>query len=517
MRGRFAAGAPPMAAADYDAVVIGAGHNGLVCAACLAQSGQRVLVLESSPVVGGLAAAREFHPGFRAPVAHTVNHFSSRVARELDLARHGFRCPASPPAVTGFGDNGAPVSLSGDALRGVAERDRDAWREYSRLMRRFAAKLGPFWGKTMPRLGDNRAAGLATFAHLGLNLRLLGKRDMGELLRLVALPARDLMDEFFTDDALKVILSWDGLVGAKLAPRSPNSSVLTMLYRMSGEPGGPGLVEALRAAAGAAGVEIRTGSPVAAIEVDADAGGQRARGVRLASGEAIAAPAVVSCADPATTFFDLLGAGHLEIGFANRIRRLRNKGYVGKLHLALSELPRFPGLERPDGRIILAPALDAIELAYDDAKHGHGSQTPVMEIVIPSLADPSLAPPGRHVLSAHVMYVPYDVRDGDNEALRRTMTERAMDVIEKYAPGIREITLHREFLTPLDIEQAFGLRGGHWHHVEVAADQLLMMRPTYEAAQYRTPVPGLYLCGAGAHPGGDLTGYPGHNAAREIF
>jgi phytoene dehydrogenase-like protein len=507
----------PLSFSDYDSIVIGAGHNGLVCATCLARSGQRVLVLESSPDIGGLAAPREFHSGFRVPVPHTVNHFSRRVVAELELEKHGFRTSPEPATITALRERGKPVSVSGESVEGAAADDQDAYRGYARLMKRFAKKLDPFWQKTIPRIGENSAGELATFAHLGLNLRMLGKQDMREFLRLAALPTRDLMDEYFADDALKVALSWDGLIGGKLAPRSPNSSVITMLYRMSGERGGPGLVPALHASAAAAGVEIRTRSPVASIRIDADSSGQRATGVQLDNGETISAGSVVSSADPATTFLGLVGADHLEIGFTNRIRRLRNQGFVGKLHLALNRLPRFEGVEHPSGRMILAEKLDSIEFAFDDAKYGHGSESPVAEVVIPSLEDPSLAPDGQHVLSAHVMYVPNSPRDGDHDALRRTMTERSIALLERYAPGIRESIVDQEFLTPADIEQCFGTRGGHWHHGELAADQLLMMRPTYEAAQYRTPVPGLYLCGAGSHPGGDLTGYPGHNAAREIL
>lgn len=506
-----------MSSSDYDFIVIGAGHNGLVCATYLARSGRRVLVLEASADVGGLAAPREFHSGFRVPVPHTVNHFSRKVVADLELEKHGFRTSPGPATVTALRKDAAPVSVSGESPEGATAGDQDAFRAYSRLMKRFAAKLDPFWQKTIPRIGENSAGELATFAHLGLNLRMLGKQDMREFLRLAALPTRDLMDEYFEDDALKVALSWDGLIGGKLAPRSPNSSVITMLYRLSGERGGPGLVTALRSSATAAGVEIRTQSPVANIRIDADSNGQRATGVQLENGETVTAGSIVSSADPATTFLELVGADQLEIGFTNRIRRLRNQGFVGKLHLALSQLPRFEGVEHPSGRMILADNLDSIEFAFDDAKYGHGSESPVAEVVIPSLEDPTLAPDGQHVLSAHIMYVPRSPRDGDIDALRRTMTERSIDLLEHYAPGIRESIVHQEFLTPGDIEQSFGTRGGHWHHGELAADQLLMMRPTYEAAQYRTPIPGLYLCGAGSHPGGDLTGYPGHNAAREIL
>ena len=208
---------------------------------------------------------------------------------------------------------------------------------------------------------------------------------------------------------------------------------------------------------------------------------------------------------------------NLEIGFTNRIRRLRCDGYVAKLHLALNGLPEFSGLANPDGRMIIAPDMDTIEFAFDDAKYGECSKQPVMEIVLPSMHDASLAPAGQHVLSAHVMYAPYRLTGGWNDAARDSFCERAIDTIARYAPGIREQIIHQELLTPLDLERNYGVTGGHWHHTEFALDQALMMRPTYAAAQYSTPLPGLYLCGAGCHPGGDLAGGPGHNAAREIL
>jgi phytoene dehydrogenase-like protein len=304
-----------------------------------------------------------------------------------------------------------------------------------------------------------------------------------------------------------------------MAPRSPNNAVLPMLYRMAGQHrGSPGsLVTALHASAAAAGVEIRTGTAVERILVNADTNGLAARGVQLANGDTIEADRVVSSADPQTTFFRLVGVENLEIEFTNRIRRLRCEGYVAKLHLALSGLPEFTGLDQADGRMLIAPDMDAIEFAYDDAKYGGLSKQPVMEIVVPSLRDSSLAPAGQHVLSAHVMYVPCSLKGGWDEPARESLRERAIETMARYAPGIREQIIHAEILTPQDMERSFGVSGGHWHHTEFALDQALMMRPTYEAAQYRTPLPGLFLCGAGSHPGGDLTGAPGHNAAREIL
>jgi phytoene dehydrogenase-like protein len=278
-----------------------------------------------------------------------------------------------------------------------------------------------------------------------------------------------------------------------------------------------GLVDSLRKSAESAGAEIRCGAAVDRILVDRSKAGLAASGVQLADGEKIGSQRVVSSADPQRTFLKLLGAEHLDIGFTNRIRRLRCDGYVAKLHLALNGLPAFNGLERPDGRMIIAPDLDTIEFNFDEAKYGGNPANPVMEIVVPSLHDASLAPAGQHVLSAHVMYVPYRLKGGWTDAERERLRELTIDTIARYAPGIREQIVQSEFLTPADLEHDFRVTGGHWHHTELSIDQMLMIRPTYEAAQYSTPIPGLYLCGAGCHPGGDLTGAAGHNAARAIL
>ncbi|CAI8284165.1 MAG: Phytoene desaturase (neurosporene-forming) [Porticoccaceae bacterium UBA1117] len=386
--------------------------------------------------------------------------------------------------------------------------------------------LKPFWLKTMPRIGDNSFPDLMTFGQLGLKLRLLGKKDMGEFMRVATLPARDLMDENFDNDILKAVLSWDGLIGSKMAPRSPNATVLNMLYRMSGkhhgahslpEGGIQNLISALHNAALDAGVTVKTGALVKRIVIEGSSSGLAATGVELADGTLISSARVVSSADPKQTFLNLVGANNLEIGFTNRINRLRCDGYVAKLHLALDGAPKFTGLKNPNGRMIIAPKLDAIEFAFDDAKYGEYSKSPVMEIIIPSMVDPSLAPKGQQVLSAHVMYVPHKLKGGWTDEARQNLYQRLVDTLESYAPGIRQQIIHGEILTPADLEQTYHLTGGHWHHAELSMDQMLMMRPTYEAAQYSTPIPGLYLCGAGSHPGGGLMGGPGHNAAKEII
>lgn len=510
----------------YDSIIIGAGHNGLVCAAYLAKSGQRVLVLEAADNPGGLGAGREFHPGFHASVAHSVSHFSAKIAQDLSLSSHGYTTSPDLLPTIGLDANKKHVVLKGGALHGTNDGDVNAYQDYARLMKRFADVLKPFWFKTMPRVGATGLSDLMTFGKLGLGLRMLGKKDMQEFMRIATLPARDLMDEYFDNELLKATLSWDGLIGARLAPRSPNSAVLAMLYRMAEESRGShaipaggvnGLVTALAAAAGSAGADIRCTATVDRVLIDGSADGLVSRGVQLDNGEKIEADRVISSADPQHTFLNMVGVDYLDIGFTNRIRRLRCDGYVAKLHLALNSLPDFAGLEDAGGRMIIAPDMDAIEFAFDDAKYGECSANPVMEIVVPSVHDTSLAPDGQHVLSAHVMYVPNRLKGGWSDAARDRICERAIATIARYAPRIREQIVHQEFLTPADLEQHYRVTGGHWHQTEFAVDQMLMMRPTYEAAQYSTPIPGLFLCGAGCHPGGGIVGAAGHNAAREIL
>lgn len=514
---------------NYDVVIIGAGHNGLICATYLARSGKSVLVVEAADQVGGLAAMREFHPGFMATVAQTISHLPAKIVNELELQKHGLTISSEPLNTVGLHQQGNHVYVNANGVSGAGEKDADSYHEYCRLLNRFADALKPFWLKTIPDVGFNSLKQLLTFGNIGLKLRSMGKDDMREFLRIVTLPTRDLMDENFDNELLKAVLSWDGLIGSRLAPRSPNNAILAMLYRMAGNFNGQrnshiipkdgvgGFIQSLSKAAQSAGVEIKTDAPVERVVVEGSESGLIATGIKLADGESIKADTVISSADPRRTFFDLVGTKYLEIEFCQRIKRLRCDGYVAKLHLALDSLPDFNGLESPNGRLIIAPTMDAIEFAYDDAKYGSFSDEPVMEIVIPTLHDSSLAPEGKHVLSAHVMYAPYRQKSDENGQARTDFMNRTIDRIAAYAPGIREKILYKELLTPTDLEQQYNVTGGHWHHVEFALDQILMMRPTYEVGQYKTPVRGLYLCGAGSHPGGGITGGPGHNAAHYIL
>jgi phytoene dehydrogenase-like protein len=504
-----------------DIIIVGGGHNGLACAAYLAKAGRKVLVLEAAAQAGGLAATREFAPGFSASVAHTLPQLGAKLVRELALEQHGFSLAATALPSVALSRDGAHISIAGGELSGASAADTAAYRDYLRLMQKFAKAINPFWHKRPPMVGSGGLQDLATLGQFGWKLRTLGKTDMREMMRMIALPAQDLMDEYFESPLLKAALSWDANVGSKLAPRSPNNAVLPLLYRMCGDlgdglplprGGAGGLTEALAKAAQAQGAELRLNSPVSRVTLN----GARVSGVELESGELIGAGTVVSNADPKTSFFKLLGAQHLDIQFTHRINRLRSDGFVAKLHLALRELPDFTGLTRPVGRLLLTPSMQHIENAFDEAKYGGYARDLPMEVIIPSLLDDSLAPAGQHVLSAQVQYAPYAV-NGGWEQHRDAFTDNALATLEQYAPGIRELVVGTELLTPADLEQQFRVTGGHWHHAEFALDNWWMNRPTYGASQYKTPVPGFYLCGAGAHPGGGLMGVAGSNAARAIL
>ena len=512
--------------ANYDTIIIGGGHNGLVCACYLARAGQRVLLLEATGTLGGLASSREFHPGFCATVAHSLQHFPEEILAELRLQEHGFAGIGEELPTVGLDTDGKHVVVKSNSVTGVSQEDIAQYATYRRLLEKCAKALKPSWLKIMPRVGAKSIRELLTFAQVGVKLRLLGTDDMREFFRIASLPSRDLMDERFDSELLKATLCWDALIGSTQAPRSPNNTVLTLLYRMIGKhrgghslPAGSvdALVQALADAAEKAGVEVRTSCPVKQVVIKGDENGQRAEGVELEGGETITASRVVSSADPKNSFFKLIGARHLEIGFSNRVNRLRSKGYVAKLHLALSGLPVFTGVDNPDARMIIAPTMDALEFAWDDAKYRRCPEKPVMECLIPSLSCAGMAPDGQHVLSANVMYIPPDVEGGWTDEARAALMEKLLGILETYAPGIRDQLIHAELLTPEDLESMYHLSGGHWHHGEIAMDQMLMMRPTYEAAQYATPLPGFFLCGAGTHPGGGLVGAAGRNAAQAIL
>ena len=512
----------------FDAVIIGAGHNGLVCASYLARAGRSVLVLEANDQVGGAAITREFAPGYSISAgAHLLHLLSPRIISDLGLEQHGLKWAATDLKTVALSADGNHLTMSGNAIDGdeLSDADRAAYPLFMQKYRRFAGVLHKTFVGRPPRLAHNSPAELAQLAGLGLNLRLLGRELMQELLRTGAINIYDVLQETFAGDLLKGALGLDALLGSNLGPRSPGS-VLTYLYRLTGQlhgngsgvalpVGGMGTVsQALRNVAEAAGVEIRTATPVKRVLLDRD----RVTGVETLAGERIDSRLVVSNADPRTTFLQLVGARNIETGFARRIGNIRMQGKAAKLHLALDGLPVFRGLTTAQSgqRLLIAPSLHHLERAFDHSKYGRFSERPVMEISVPSLQDAGLAPKGKHVLSAVVQYTPFRLCSGW-ESGRDAFKQLLIGQLEEYAPGIGKQIVADELLTPPDLETEFNIHGGHWHHGEYSLDQFMMLRPVPGAARYATPVTGLYLCGAGCHPGGGVMGLPGRNAATEIL
>ena len=505
----------------YDCIVIGAGHNGLVCAATLARGGRSVLVLEAQAQVGGAALTREFAPGFQVSAcAHIVHQLRADVSRDLELESHGLKWAARAMPTTALGADGARLRI-GEESGGP---DAAAFSDYSVQMQRFAKALVPVLSRVPPRLGKTDWQEYSALARLGWQIRRLGRGDMRELLRIGGMNVYDLLEEHFEAPLLKGALGFDAVLGTNFGPRSPGT-VLTLLYRLAAQAaaggglsqpvGGVGaLCEALACSATAHGAEIRTRAPVKRILVEADC----TAGVELESGERLAAATVISSADPKTTFLQLLGTAELDTGFVRRVSHLRSRGLAAKLHLALDRLPVFAGSSKSDlrGRLLVSPSLEYLERAYNHAKYGEYSSAPAFEITVPTLNDPSLAPAGQHVLSALVQYAPYALKDGWLDE-RERFTELCLSLLERHAPGLSSSIVGVELLTPADIEQEFRISGGHWHHGDLAFDQFFMVRPVPGAVQHATPVPGLYLCGAGCHPGGGVIGTAGLNAAKKVL
>ena len=511
----------------YDYIVVGGGHNGLICAAYLARSGRSVLVLEAAAQVGGAAVTREFAPGFKVSgCAHLLHLMPPALMRELELEARGLKLAAADLPSTALATDGAHLPLGAaapQALRTHSAADAAAYGDWQGLLGRIAVALHPVLGAPPPRLGSEAWRDRAALLGLGWRLRRLGRRDLRELLRIGGMCVHDLLEDRFELPLLKGALAADAVLGTNCGPRSPGT-VLTLLYRAAAAQGAGrlvqplgglgGLSDSLARAATAAGAAVRTEAVVERILVRED----RAVGVRLASGEEIAAAGVVSSVDPKTTFLKLLGCEHLDAGFVRRISLLRSRGLTAKLHLALAELPQFSGLAPAAlrGRLLVAPSSDYIERAYNHTKYQEFSSAPMLEITLPTLADPALAPSGRHVMSVIVQYAPY-APAGGWAGQRQRFAELVIDTLARYAPGLREQVLASELLTPADIEREFRIDGGHWHHAELALDQFFMVRPVPGASQYRAPLPGLFLCGAGCHPGGGVMGLAGRNAAQALM
>jgi phytoene dehydrogenase-like protein len=516
-----------MSVTPWDVIIVGAGHNGLVCATTLARAGRRVLVLEAAATVGGCAVTREFAPGFRVSAgAHLLHQMPAELVAELGLVAHGLEFAATALPTTALAAGAEPLAIGDlDALARRSAADARAYPLYDARLKRFARLLYGLLAVPAPRLGTGAWLDTLALGKLALRLRLLGRRDMREFLRIVGMNAYDLVTDEFETDALRGALSLDAVLGTNFGPRAPGT-VLTLLYRLAAESaagpralaqpkGGMGAVtQALARAATAAGAAIRTSAPVARIAVRAD----RAAGVVLESGEEVAAAAVISNADAKTTFLTLLGTEHLDTGFVRRVDHFRSRGVTAKLHLALDRLPAF-AVGTPaalGGRLLIAPSADYVERAFNHSKYREWSAHPALEVTLPTVNDPALAPAGRHVLSASVQYAPY-APDRGWDAEKQPFLDALLGVLEAHAPGLRSNVLATELLTPADIEREFRVHGGHWHHGDLAFDQFYMVRPVPGAAQHATPMAGLYLCGASCHPGGGVMGIAGRNAARRVL
>jgi phytoene dehydrogenase-like protein len=506
----------------FDHIVIGAGHNGLACAHALARAGRSVLLLEAAAQAGGAAVTREFAPGCRvSAAAHLLGGLSGALIRDMELERHGLALCARDLPTVALHPAQAPIVIRGASVSGAGDADARAYPAFRRRMARFAGIIEQLAVMRPFRLSFETRPERLDALRLALGIRLLGRRDMREFLRIAAMNAYDLLCENFTSERLRGALAMDATLGAEYAARSPGT-VLTLLHRWAGPPEGPALpaggmgavTQAMARSAAAAGARLRTGARVRSVTVEQD----RASGVVLESGEILAAKSVVSNADPRTTFLRLVPPEALDTDFVRRVSHLRARGLVAKLHLAVDGLPAFQGLDAQalGGRLLIAPSLDYLELAYNPSKYREVPAEPAMEITVPSLHDASLAPAGTHVMSINLMFVPYEAAAGAQGA-RDRLLEAALRVLERHAPGLEARIRASELLMPADLEREFGMAGGHWHHGALALDQYFFSRPVFGAARYGTPLPGLYLCGAGSHPGGGVHGLAGRNAARAIL
>lgn len=517
----------------YDAVIIGAGHNGLVAACYLARAGRKVLVLERRELVGGCAITEEVIPGYRfSRLAYVNSLFRPEIIRELKLKDYGFEMlPREPSSFTPFpgGEHlflGPDAELNRREISKFSERDAEAYERYEAMLGRMVEVLEPTLDRAPPDPLSRRPGDLLSLFRLGLGARRLGK-ELYPFLGMLAGSASRLLDEWFESEELKVTLATDAVIGAMASPRTPGTAYV-LFHHVMGETdgargvwgyvrGGMGaLSEAIAAAARDLGVEIRTGCGVESILVE-DGG---SRGVRLASGEELHADLVFSNAGPKITFLDLLPPDLLEESFRRSIEALDFSSATFKLNLALSELPDFtacPGREpgpQHRGTIHISPSLGYIERAYNEARSGRPSTEPILECTIPSVLDPSLAPEGHHVMSMFVQYAPYELAEGNWNELRDDFARTCIRLLDSYAPGFEKSVVGYDAISPLDMEREFALTGGNIFHGAMTPDQLFFQRPVGGWARYRTPLEGLYLCGAGAHPGGGVLGACGRNAAR---
>ena len=529
-----------------DAIVIGAGHNGLVCAAYLARAGKRVLVLERRHLVGGAAVTEEIVPGFKfSEFSYVVSLLRPEIIRELDLPGHGLQILPLESTVTPMLDgNYLAAWADHDETRRELYRhsplDADAYDEFGILMHHMAHAVKPIIGMFPPDPTSLSPKELLSLSKLGGHMRSLGTRKFYALHKLMTMSSADYLDEWFETDVLKATKSASGIIGTFMGPRSPGSAYV-LLHHYMGEIDGAfrawgfqkggtgGVSEAIAGAARRFGAEIKLEAPVGRVIVK----NGRSVGVALENGDEYHADVVVSGLDPKRTFLKLVEERDLPDEFVSDIRRFKTRGSSGKVNLALSELPRLTCMQAENiarwggvpvpperylrGAISVSPTMEYVERAYDDAKHGSFSRRPYMDVVIPSMIDPGMAPPGQHVMSIFCQYAPFNIEGGWDDAKREAFGDAVVDALAQFAPNIKQAIIGRQVLTPADIERITGLTEGNIFQGELALHQLFFLRPAAGFAKYRTPLEGFYQCGSGTHPGGGIMGASGRLAAFAIL
>ncbi|MGC9997658.1 MAG: NAD(P)/FAD-dependent oxidoreductase [Terriglobia bacterium] len=524
----------------YDAIIIGGGHNGLVTAGYLARAGLRVLELESRRVVGGACVTEEIFPGFKfSTTSYLCSLLQDKVIRELELERFGYHVYPKDPAFFSPFPDGRYLLMWSDTRATCEEiakfstHDAEVYPHYEDHIDRLARFIEPLLLQSPPGLVPRGFDDWRSLARLGLGLNRMPKEERVGHLRILTQSVKDFLDPWFESEQLKTALATDGVIGTKGGPYTPGTAYVLMHHCMGGVGGKRGLwgfvrggmgsiTQAMADSARSRGAEIRTEALAERVLIQ----GGRAVGIVLEGGEEIRARIVVSGVDPKRTFLKLVESSHLDKEFLGAVRAFKSEGVSMKINLALDGLPDFkclPGSQlAPHHKttIHICPTLEYIERAFDDSKYGRPSRRPMLEITIPTTYDSSLAPPGKHVANIFLQYAPYTLSPEVATSwygLKDSYADGVMDLIEEYAPGFKGLVLHRHVLSPLDLEEEYGLTGGNIFQGEMGTDQLYFLRPVPGWAQYRTPIRGLYLCGSGTHPGGGVTGAPGHNAAREIL
>jgi len=519
----------------YDAIVIGGGHNGLTTAAYLARAGKKVLVLERRHVLGGAAVTEEVFPGFKFSVcSYVVSLLRPEIIRDLDLPRHGLEILPLDGTFTPMpsGDYLWRVNDHGKTHREIARHsklDAEAYDEFGKAMQAMCRFVKPILSMVPPDPATLRPKELMKLLFIGRRFQGMTSEDKYNQVQLMTMSAIDFLDQWFETDVLKATMSASGIIGTFLGVRSPGTAYV-LLHHYMGEidgafrswgfaRGGTGAISnAIADAAREAGAEIRTQAPIAKIIVK----NSKATGVVLADGDEIYADIISSSVDPRLTFTKFIEDGTLPVEFLEEVNRYKFRGSSGKVNLALDSLPSFKCMPGPGahlrGAISISPSVEYMERAYDDAKYGNFSRRPYIDMVIPTLTDPSVAPPGKHIMSCFVQYAPYKLRPGLNwDDQKEAFGDNVINTIAEYAPNIKDIILHRQVVTPLDLEREFGLSEGNIFQGELSLEQLFFLRPVPGWAQFRTPIKNLYMCGSATHPGGGIMGGPGRLAALEIL